>query len=100
MPVYEFKCDKCKVEREVLRPMSEAGQEEKCPCGLLMRRKFSPILFTATETGKDKILNTLNGEELVAKKNGRPVRSKRSQDALYRGVDYVVPLEERVFAGF
>lgn len=34
MPVYEYCCDKCRREFELMRPMSQVGQPAACPvCG-------------------------------------------------------------------
>lgn len=94
MPIYQYRCPECKNEVEKILPMQDRDVETVCDCGGSMRRLMSvPSLVVMAMTGKDKILDTLNGER-------KGVRSKRSQDALYRGIDYQRPLEERVFTGF
>jgi len=97
MPIYEFACDKCKVVREVEHPMSEAGQEEKCSCGLLMRRVFSPISFTIPQTGRDRVLATLNQEEGAVDFPGGDMHRARYEQAYSKGLDPPKPTIGRGF---
>lgn len=43
MPRYDYECKKCGVF-EIMKPMSEAGKEEKCKCGSPVTR-----IYTAPE---------------------------------------------------
>lgn len=86
MPIYEYKCD-CGTKREVSRPMSEAGQEVICSCGLLMRRRFSPVNFTVPQTGRDMILGTLNQEEGAGEFPGGDKHRARYSEAMAKGLD-------------
>jgi len=97
MPIYEFVCDKCEVKKEVIRPMSEARQEEICSCGLRMRRKFSLIDFIIPETGRDKILGTLNQEEGARQFPGGNKHRARYEQAMAKGLD---PPRQTVGRGF
>jgi len=99
MPVYEFKCDVCGKEREVILPLIEAGKEQECECGQAMRRKFSPAHFTIKVYGKDKVLSTLNKENGYNFPGGDKHR-KRYSEAMAKGLTYERPLEEKVFQGF
>lgn len=70
-------------------------------CGAVMERLMSvpcPAIFKIYN--KDKALNTLNEEAKHPVINGGAVRSRRSQRALASGLDYVRPLEDKVFTGF
>lgn len=101
MPVYVFRCPECLKKEEDVVPMANRDDIRLHSCGAVMERLISlPCLAIFKAYGRDRILDTLNGEDDFAKKDAKPVRSKRSQDALYRGLDYVRPLEERVFTGF
>jgi len=96
MPIYEFACD-CGIEREVERPMSKAGQGEKCSCGLLMRRVFSPISFTMPRTGRDNILGILNQEEGARDFPGGDMHRTRYEQAMAKGL---YPPKQTVGRGF
>lgn len=87
MPIYEFKCDECEAVREVQLPMSEARQMPTCECGQKMRRKFSPINFNMPQTGRDKVLGTLNQEEGAQDYPGGDKHRARYDRALARGLD-------------
>ena len=101
MPVYEFKCPVCLEKEEGLVDMANRNDKRLHSCGAIMDRLMSlPSIAIFKVYGRDKVKDTLNDEEVYAKKDGRSVRSERSQDALYRGIDYVRPLEEKVFTGF
>ena len=102
MPIYEYYCPECNKVEDIKRSIDDRNLQTRHSCGCLMKLKISlPRKAVFIPTGKDKILDTLNSEHIREKTNtGAPLRSKRSQDALVRGIDYQVPLEERVFAGF
>ena len=101
MPVYEFRCAECGGKEEVVVPMDDRNDTRLHSCGAVMERLISlPNPAIITVYGRDSLLDTLNAEEKRPVVNGTPVRSKRSKQALTRGLDYVVPLEERVFPGF
>jgi len=102
MPIYEYYCPKCDRIEEIWRSIANRNLPTLHSCGHLMELKISlPQKAIIIPTGKDKILDTLNSEHEREKRNtGAPLRSKRSQEALVRGIDYQVPLEERGFAGF
>lgn len=39
MPTYEYECKNCKKQVDIDKPMSQSGQQEKCPsCGWLLSR--------------------------------------------------------------
>lgn len=90
MPVYEYKCDVCKNEREVLLPFSEAGKGMECKCGQAMRRKFSPAYFIIPMTGKDKVLSTLNQENGWNFPGGNKHR-RRYEQAMAKGLNQRPP---------
>ena len=62
MPVYEFKCDECGAESDEILPFSESNKQVECECGQVMRRKFSLAHISIPETGRKKVLDTLNSE--------------------------------------
>jgi len=91
MPIYQYRCD-CGQNKELILPISERNNPRYCECGKEMGRVMElpfPALFPST--GRDKILNTLNKEA------GYKVRSKRSTEALARGLN---PLKEVRGRGF
>jgi len=92
MPIYEYRCDVCKTEREVLLPFSEAGEQQECDCGREMRRKFSLAHFTILQTGKDKILGTLNQEEGAGTFPGGDKHRTRYSEAMAKGLDQTRPV--------
>ena len=97
MPIYEFKCDECGAVRELMLPMSEAGQMPTCECGKEMRRKFSVIPFTMLETGKDKIMGTLNQEEGARNFPGGDKHRSRYSKAMAKGINQTRPTIGRGF---
>lgn len=76
---------------EVVLPMQDRDAVQSCDCGGSMERLMSiPATVIMKVTGKDKILNTLNGER-------KGERSKRSQMALAKGLDQTRPVIGRGF---
>ncbi|MFC1942865.1 FmdB family zinc ribbon protein [Chloroflexota bacterium] len=53
MPIYEYLCSECKLNFELLRPLSQAGQEAECPhCHKSARCKMSTFAcFSTNESG-------------------------------------------------
>jgi len=92
MPIYEFKCDECEAERELILPLSEAGKGITCDCGQVMRRKFSPINFNIPQTGRDKVLGTLNQEEGAQTYPGGDKYKTRYDKAMSKGLDQTRPV--------
>lgn len=42
MPLYDYCCEKCDANHEVIKPMSEHKRQEPCPaCGNVMQRLYS-----------------------------------------------------------
>ena len=101
MPIYEFECDTCKVKLEVTRPMSEAGDGQTCECGRAMRRIFSYSGFTMPQTGRDRILGTLNQEEgaetFPLPTHNREMHRARYEHAMAKGLDPPKPTIGRGF---
>ena len=96
MPIYEYKCE-CGTEREVIRPLSEAGKKLRCDCGREMRRKFSISHFTVSVTGRDMVLGTLNQEEGAGTFPGGDKHRKRYEQAMSKGLD---PPKHTIGIGF
>lgn len=63
MPIYEFKCDECGAQREIVRPISESGLPLICECERVMRRKFSVTFMPFKQTGRDQVLASLNSKD-------------------------------------
>jgi len=100
MPIYEYKC-KCGIEGEKILPLSEFNHPQTCVCGKVMYRKMSvprPAIFV--ETGRGRILGTLNQEEDAQDFPGGDKHRDRYEQAMAKGLNYERPLEERVFQGF
>ena len=87
MPLYEFTCDGCQAEREVILPFSEAGKNQECGCGEQMRQRFSLSTFTMPQTGRDKVFGTLNQEEGAMTFPGGDKHRARYEQAMVKGVD-------------
>ena len=101
MPVYEFRCPKCLTIEETVLPMESRNNRRLHSCVAVMQRLISlPGKAIVITYGRDKLLDTLNFEEKRPVVDGTPVRSRRSKRALTRGLDYMVPVEEKVFSGF
>ena len=93
MPIYRFRCPQCLEEEEALVPMANRNDSRFHSCGAVMQRLISaPCLTIIKVYGRDSVLDTLNGEDRYARKDGRPVRSNRSQMALARGLDQTRPV--------
>ena len=45
MPVYEYKCEKCKKSKDLLRDMSEVDKLVECECGGKMNKVVSVMSF-------------------------------------------------------
>lgn len=92
MPIYEFKCDECLAEREVILPFSESGKKLECECGRVMRRKFSSFHFTFVVTGREKVLSTLNQEEDGYNFPGGDKHRPRYSAAMAKSLDQTRPV--------
>jgi putative FmdB family regulatory protein len=99
MPIYEFKCDNCGAERELILPLSESNKRLECNCGQTMRRKFSVAHYTIPLTGNDIVLKTLNKEDGHTFPGGNKHRARYEQ-AMAKSLNYERPLEEKIFTGF
>ena len=97
MPIYEFECDKCETKREIMLPMSKAGQKQTCTCGQVLRRKFSSTPFYFVETGRDRVLATLNQEEGGSTFPGGDKHRARYEQAMAKGLDPPKPTIGRGF---
>lgn len=92
MPIYEYVCDECNAEREIILPFSEASKKLVCDCGRVMRRKFSLANFTIQWTGKDKVLSTLNQDEGGYKFPGGDKHRPRYEQAMSKSLDQTRPV--------
>ncbi len=75
MPRYDFKCEYCGVQIEVVRPMSEGDQPWKCTCGKQMKRLFTaPKIGGCTEYYKPLVSDSLavNPEQIPEHKRHFP----------------------------
>jgi len=98
MPIYRFRCSECLEEEEILLPMANRNDMRLHSCGAVMEKLMSvPSPATFKVYNKEKVLNTLNEEAKHPVINGGAVRSKRSQRALARGLDYSKPVIGRGF---
>jgi len=96
MPIYEFECE-CGAEKEIMLPFSEAGREQGCSCGQVMRRRFSLASFTISETGRDKVLQTLNKEKGGYTFPGGDTHRPRYGQAMAKSLDQTRPVIGRGF---
>ncbi len=86
MPIYEFKCDGCQAEKEIHAPLNESGRLLRCECGRVMRRKFTPVSYLSSETGRDKVLGVLNNDGKRHLPGGHK-HSKRYEQAMAKGLE-------------
>ena len=96
MPIYEYVCDKCHTELDILLPISKSGKQIECECGNTMRRRFSLATFKIPLTGKDKVLKTLNKEDGFNFPGGEKHR-KRYEQSFTKGIN---PEKRYVGIGF
>ena len=97
MPIYEFVCDECKAEREIFFPVCECSTKPECGCGQIMRRRFSIVSVTMPQTGRDRVLGTLNQEEGASDFPGGDMHRARYSQAMAKGLD---PPRQTIGRGF
>jgi putative FmdB family regulatory protein len=51
MPIYEYKCEKCKREIELFQKISDPPDKYKCECGGKLKRLISNSSFILKGTG-------------------------------------------------
>jgi putative FmdB family regulatory protein len=61
VPIYGFKCPE-HGETERRLPIAECGQEQRCDCGKLMVRIYSPVALRVKQKASDIVRDTLNRE--------------------------------------
>jgi len=87
MPIYKFRCPDCLKEEEAILPMANRNDARIHSCGAVMERLMSPPApATFPETGRDKVLKTLNkegGYALPTQPSDRP----RMERAMAKGLD-------------
>ncbi len=66
MPIYEYSCSDCHLRFELVRPVSQAGEDAKCPrCQASAKRVFSTFnAVSKDDHGFSKAYLTNPGEEL------------------------------------
>ena len=90
MPIYNFRCNDCLVEEEVLLPVGERNIPRIHSCGVVMERLMSiPLPPIMVLTGNDQILQTLNKEgDYPDFLGGRaPQHRPRYEQAMARSLD-------------
>ncbi len=56
MPVYEYYCENCKTEYEVIRPVSQMDEPGRCPnCGQPGQRLLSYFAFKSNTSSAPKL---------------------------------------------
>ena len=96
MPIYEYKCNECGAEREVILPLSESSKQVNCACGREMRKVPSLALSIFPTTGKGKVLRVLNQERGYDFPGGDKHR-KRYEQSFSAGLD---PPKQTIGVGF
>ena len=87
MPVYNFRCNECLEEEEVLLPMVDRDSRRVHSCGATMRRLISlPSPAICRMTGRDTVLQTLNKEGGYDFPGGDKHRPRYEQ-AMAKGLD-------------
>ena len=80
MPVYEYECKKCGIQKDFVKPVAECSSTEKCHCGGIMTRIMSMFAMTGTRDnfgiGKEfrddstgKVIDNWNSWEKAGYKN-------------------------------
>ena len=91
MPVYEFVCDNCNANRELILPISEVNLKHLCKCGQTMRRRYSLFTIAILETGRQKVIDTLNTDNGRDFPGGNKHR-KRYEQVVAKGLDISKPV--------
>ena len=78
MPIYEFRCPKCRHPREIMLSVTTIDTPQVCLCGETMERKFSMPNIIMRETITDKVLWNVN------KKHSR--LDEGDKQAMYAGL--------------
>lgn len=53
MPLYDYKCDRCEKELEVIERVNNMKPTIDCPCGGTMKRVFKPFFVRGDIRNKD-----------------------------------------------
>lgn len=98
MPTYVYYCEKCDKEVEVSKPMKDVRLPEAHVCGTAMQRRFGPFaIVAAPDSGRQKVLKTLNKEEGGYGFPGGDMHRPRYEQAMARGLDQTRPVIGRGF---
>lgn len=101
MPIYQFRCVECRKPKDAILPMAERNNSRICKCGGAEERLMSlPAPAYIRPTGQDLVLKILNQEEGSPGYPGGDMHKPRYEQIMGKSLDYVRPLEERVFTGF
>lgn len=101
MPIYQFRCVECGSVQEPILPMEDRNEPRTCKCGGVERRIFEvPAPPIIAQTGKDQVLGILNQEDPTRDFPGGDKHRARYEQVMGKSLDYVTPVEERVFQGF
>lgn len=89
MPIYEFCCQVCNTVFERVKPMSESGLDDVCPCGGKAKRIISNFKTTESFTpfyheGLDKVVTSRNDmqKEMNRQKVVSVMDSRKSRNAM------------------
>lgn len=93
MPIYEFKCQGCRKEVELILPMEDRNSSQACPeCQASMKRLIEvPRSPVVPITGRDQVLGSLNS------KDDGVGNKPHIKDALWKGLNQREPVVGRGF---
>lgn len=96
-PIYDYSCEKCDLEFEIIKPMSEHQSTEPCPqCGNQARQDLSRCrpLFTGTKIedaefnpGLGRITKSKRHRDELAKQLGAVEVGNETPDTIHKHFD-------------
>jgi putative FmdB family regulatory protein len=98
MPIYEYRCPKCKEEKEIILSIQDSDSPQRCNCGELMIRKVSlpqPAIFVVTN--RERLVGTLNDEEGGYQFSGAGKHGKRYKSVIGKSLENPKPVIGRGF---
>ena len=64
MPIYEYRCPKCKKQKDIILPVGERDNPQSCSCGEPMTRLMSvPLPAIFLTDNRNALITTLNSAD-------------------------------------
>jgi len=89
MPIYEYRCPGCGHAQEAILSFNQFGADQFCAdCGRKTNRRLSlPQPAIIVQTGRGKVLGTLNNEPGAPTFPGGDMHRPRYEAAMAKGLD-------------